>query len=119
MVGSPPRPLKQTEHPRDRVVGVMFDRPASAQIWSIWFGCVRPWGATTVLNWGPLVFFRAVVFFLCVYMARINYLIQTIFSQLLFYLNDVGLARSITTTFTILLPLGGIVGERRYMEWDH
>lgn len=75
---------------RDRIVGVMFDRPAGDQIASAWF-C-------------------AIAFFLCIYMARINYYIQTVFQQLLFYLGDYGLARTITRTFTVLLPLGGIAG---------
>ncbi|KAG8847829.1 hypothetical protein FRB96_001417 [Tulasnella sp. 330] len=75
---------------RDLVIGVMFDRTPKEQITSTWF--------------------FAIVFFLCIFMCRINYLIQTVFSQLLFFLHDVGLARSITTTFTVLLPLGGIVG---------
>lgn len=44
-------------------------------------------------------------------MARINYYIQTVFQQLLFYLEDYGLARAITRTFTVLLPLGGIAGK--------
>lgn len=75
---------------RDRIVGVMFDRTAGDQIASAWF-CT-------------------IAFFLCIYMARINYYIQTVFQQLLFYLEDYGLARAITRTFTVLLPLGGIAG---------
>lgn len=55
--------------------------------------------------------FSAIAFFLCIYMARINYYIQTVFQQLLFYLGDYGLARAITRTFTVLLPLGGIAGK--------
>ncbi|KAG8987757.1 hypothetical protein FRB93_004419 [Tulasnella sp. JGI-2019a] len=75
---------------RDRVIGVMFRRTLREQVTSSWF--------------------FAIVFFLCIFMCRINYLIQTVFSQLLFFLHDVELARSITTAFTVLLPLGGIVG---------
>ncbi|KAG9031644.1 hypothetical protein FRB95_002453 [Tulasnella sp. JGI-2019a] len=75
---------------RDRVIGVMFRRTLREQVTSSWF--------------------FAIVFFLCIFMCRINYLIQTVFSQLLFFLYDVELARSITTAFTVLLPLGGIVG---------
>lgn len=54
--------------------------------------------------------YSAIVFFICIYMCRINYLIQTVFAQLLFFLEDDELARTITTAFTVLLPLGGIIG---------
>ncbi|KAG8930639.1 hypothetical protein FRC02_003966 [Tulasnella sp. 418] len=85
---------------RDRVVGVMFGKSAAEQIRSMWFG--------------------AIVIFLCVYMSRINYYIQTVFSQLYFYLHDIELARSVTMTFTVLLPLGGLVGVP-FVGWllDH
>ncbi|KAF8338999.1 major facilitator superfamily domain-containing protein [Cantharellus anzutake] len=44
------------------------------------------------------------------YWTRINYFIQTVFQQMLFYLKDHALAESVATSFTVLLPLGGVVG---------
>ncbi|KAF8338998.1 major facilitator superfamily domain-containing protein [Cantharellus anzutake] len=44
------------------------------------------------------------------YWTRINYFIQTVFQQMLFYLKDHTLAQSVATSFTVLLPLGGVVG---------
>lgn len=44
-------------------------------------------------------------------MCRINYEIQTITSQLVFYLKNAELADKVATAFTVLLPLGGVVGE--------
>lgn len=44
-------------------------------------------------------------------MCRINYEIQTITSQLVFYLKDFELADKVATIFTVLLPIGGVVGK--------
>jgi len=55
-------------------------------------------------------YYWAIVFLLCVYMTRINYFIQTVFQQMAFYLEDPVLADEIATSFTVLLPLGGVIG---------
>lgn len=41
---------------------------------------------------------------------RINFFIQTVASQMLWYLNDHDDAIRLATTFTVLLPLGGAIG---------
>lgn len=74
----------------DRIIGVMFGKSAKEQIFSSW------WMLITV--------------FLCVYMTRINFFIQTVASQMLFYLQQHDDAIRLATTFTILLPLGGAIG---------
>lgn len=42
-------------------------------------------------------------------MLRTNYLIATIYDQILFYTSSESLADRLTQAFTLLLPLGGIV----------
>ncbi|KAG9054845.1 hypothetical protein FS842_003964 [Serendipita sp. 407] len=74
----------------DRILGVMFGKTAWQQIRSSW------WILITI--------------FLCVYMTRINFFIQTVASQMLWYLQEHDDAIRLATTFTILLPLGGAIG---------
>jgi len=74
----------------DRIVGVMFGKTASQQIFSLW------WLFITI--------------FLCVYMTRINFFIQTVASQMIWYLDDHQDAIRLVTTFTVLLPLAGAIG---------
>lgn len=44
-------------------------------------------------------------------MARINFYILSVFAQIEYFTGSLETARLITTTFTILLPLGGIAGQ--------
>ncbi|PVF96317.1 hypothetical protein CPB86DRAFT_775822 [Serendipita vermifera] len=66
----------------------MFGKPVSEQIFSLW------WLYITI--------------FLCVYM--INFFIQTVTSQMIWYLRQRQDAIRLGTTFTVLLPLGGVIG---------
>lgn len=74
----------------DRIVGMMFGKSATEQILSGW------WILITI--------------FLCVYMTRINFFIQTVASQMLWYLEQRDDAIRLVTTFTVLLPLAGAIG---------
>jgi len=75
---------------KDEFIGVVCKRSTVGQILSRHF-------------WLLLLFFS-------VYADRVNWLIQTISEQLVFYLHDPSLASRTVTKFTILLPLGGIIG---------
>ncbi|KAG9101830.1 hypothetical protein FS749_002724 [Ceratobasidium sp. UAMH 11750] len=75
---------------KDAFIGVVSNRSATEQILSRHF-------------WVLLLFFS-------VYADRINWLIQTISEQLSFYLRDPTLTSNTVTKFTLLLPIGGIVG---------
>ncbi|KAG8694531.1 hypothetical protein FRC09_009784 [Ceratobasidium sp. 395] len=85
---SPPRPQDATR--KDNFIGVLSHRSVVGQILSHHF-------------WVLLIFFS-------IYADRINWLIQTVSEQLLFYLHDPALANETVTKFTLLLPLGGIIG---------
>ncbi|KAF8607567.1 hypothetical protein BDV93DRAFT_519600 [Ceratobasidium sp. AG-I] len=74
----------------DGFVGVMFGKSLLLQIFSRHFGLL-------------LLFFT-------IYADRVNWMIQTISEQLTFYLHEPSLVAKTLTKFTILLPLGGIVG---------
>jgi len=82
--------LVEIESNGDRIVGVMFGKTASQQIFSLW------WLLITV--------------FLCVYMTRINFFIQTVASQMIWYLDNHEDAIGLVTIFTVLLPLAGAIG---------
>ncbi|KAF8314726.1 MFS general substrate transporter [Clavulina sp. PMI_390] len=82
--------LDAPAHFDDPLMGAMADAPLRKQLTSSYF--------------------LLIVFFLCTYMGRINYEIQTVTSQLLYYLEDRDMANTIATAFTILLPVGGVVG---------
>ncbi|KAF9520736.1 hypothetical protein BS47DRAFT_401609 [Hydnum rufescens UP504] len=60
-----------------------------------------------------LISCRLIVLFLCIHMCRINYYIQTVSQQLIFYLQDQNLAETVSTAFTILLPTAGSSVRRR------
>ncbi|QRV72651.1 major facilitator superfamily transporter [Ceratobasidium sp. AG-Ba] len=81
---------RQDIRPKDGFIGIVSSRSAIGQILSRHF-------------WILLLFFS-------IYADRINWLIQTISEQLLFYLQDPRLVNKALTIFTLLLPLGGIVG---------
>ncbi|KAG8812660.1 hypothetical protein FRC17_001912, partial [Serendipita sp. 399] len=85
-----PETAVEPEDDGDRILGVMFGKSAREQIRSSW------WIFITI--------------FLCVYMTRINFFIQTVASQMLWYLEEHDDAIRLATTFTILLPLGGAIG---------
>ncbi|CAE6465358.1 unnamed protein product [Rhizoctonia solani] len=50
------------------------------------------------------------LFFFSIYADRVNWGIQTISEQLLFYLGDLKVASRTASLFSVLLPIGGIVG---------
>ncbi|KAL7409530.1 major facilitator superfamily domain-containing protein [Mrakia frigida] len=74
----------------DRLMGKMVGESVKRQVGSSWFVLV--------------------LIFLVVHMTRINWLIQTSFAQFLYFTGSEALASRITTAFTVLLPLGGILG---------
>lgn len=82
--------LIETHGTKDTLVGTLFGRSASQQVASIWF--------------------LVLTAFVCTHMARINFYILSCAAQLEFYTGDAKLAETLTTLFTILLPLGGLVG---------
>ncbi|CAE6394696.1 unnamed protein product [Rhizoctonia solani] len=77
-------------HPKDTFVDIMSGRPFLVQLLSRHFGLL--------------------LFFFSVYADRINWEIQTISEQLAFYLTDPNSALRMTNLFSVLLPVGGIVG---------
>jgi len=85
----PIAPEAVTAETGDRIVGVLFGKTPSQQILSSWW--------------------ILICIFLCVYMTRINFFIQTVASQMLWYIDDHDDAIRLATTFTVLLPLGGAI----------
>ncbi|KAL1409089.1 hypothetical protein Q8F55_005913 [Vanrija albida] len=81
--------LEQGCEMRDPVVGVLFGQSAVSQVYSSWFWIME--------------------FMVAVHMTRINWYLATVQSQLTYYTKNPGLASTLTDTFTILLPLAGIV----------
>ncbi|KAL5636684.1 hypothetical protein ACGC1H_000594 [Rhizoctonia solani] len=81
---------EETMPPNDLFVGAMFGSSLLVQLFSRHFGLL--------------------LFFFSVYADRINWEIQTISEQLLFYLGDPKAALQTASLFSILLPIGGIVG---------
>lgn len=82
--------LKEKMQEKDPVAGMLFGKTAKEQIGTSWFWLIA--------------------FFLCIHMCRINFYIETANEQLYYYTRDAGLADTLTTAFTLLLPLGGIAG---------
>ncbi|KDN51269.1 hypothetical protein RSAG8_00898, partial [Rhizoctonia solani AG-8 WAC10335] len=80
----------ETMPPQDLFVGAMFGRSLLEQLFSRHFGLL-------------LLFFS-------VYADRVNWEIQTISEQLMFYLGDPKVALRTASLFSVLLPIGGIVG---------
>lgn len=80
----------QTATGKDQLTGTMFDRSAKDQILSIWFAVLTA--------------------FVTVHMLRINWYIMTVRAQVAFFTSDPALAESLTTVFTLALPLGGALG---------
>ncbi|KDE03512.1 hypothetical protein MVLG_06024 [Microbotryum lychnidis-dioicae p1A1 Lamole] len=59
-----------------------------------------------IMSW----WFVCLTVFVCIHMARINFYIQSVASQLLYYLQSPSLTLSLSKTFTLLLPLVGFLG---------
>ncbi|SCZ91468.1 BZ3500_MvSof-1268-A1-R1_Chr1-2g01429 [Microbotryum saponariae] len=59
-----------------------------------------------IMSW----WFVCLTLFVCIHMARINFYIQSVTSQLLYYLQSPSLTLSLSKTFTLLLPLVGFLG---------
>ncbi|CAE6481715.1 unnamed protein product [Rhizoctonia solani] len=76
--------------PKDSFVGAMVGRSLLEQLFSRHFGLL-------------LLFFS-------VYTDRVNWEIQTISEQLVFYLGDLKMTLRTAGLFSILLPIGGIIG---------
>lgn len=74
----------------DAVVGVMYGKGVKEQASSSWFWLIAV--------------------YLFVQMIRINWYLATVQSQLEFYTGNTELADTLTKAFTVLLPLGGIIG---------
>jgi len=75
---------------KDQLTGTMFDRSAKDQISSLWFVVLTA--------------------FVTVHMLRINWYIMTVRTQVEYFTGDAALAETLTTLFTVVLPLGGVVG---------
>ncbi|KAJ1308923.1 hypothetical protein OPQ81_004608 [Rhizoctonia solani] len=76
--------------PKDPFIGVMSSRSFIEQLFSRHFGLL--------------------LFFFSIHTDRINWEIQTIPEQLVFYLGDSGVTSRTTSFFSVLLPIGGIIG---------
>ncbi|KAF8760334.1 transporter [Rhizoctonia solani] len=88
--GEPSSEQPRHPDPKDTFVGIMSGRPFIVQLFSRHFGLL-------------LLFFS-------VYADRVNWEIQTISEQFLFYLANPNDALRMSSLFSILLPLGGIIG---------
>ncbi|KAF8709564.1 transporter, partial [Rhizoctonia solani] len=88
--GEPSSEQPRHPDPKDTFVGIMSGRPFIVQLFSRHFGLL-------------LLFFS-------VYADRVNWEIQTISEQFLFYLANPNDAPRMSSLFSILLPLGGIIG---------
>ncbi|EJD54139.1 hypothetical protein AURDEDRAFT_141988, partial [Auricularia subglabra TFB-10046 SS5] len=84
----PPSAAKEVKHAHDPVQGTMVGVRLRQQLMSRWF--------------------ITVTVFLCIHAARINYYIQTVHSQLQWYLVPSS-AQRLADSFAILLPLGGVI----------
>ncbi|KAG8752795.1 hypothetical protein FRC11_008024, partial [Ceratobasidium sp. 423] len=98
----------ETTAPKDLFVGVMSGRSLLEQLFSRHFGQV----ATSRLSsrTDSVCYTRLLLFFFSVYADRVNWGIQTISEQLLFYLGDLKVASRTANLFSVLLPIGGIIG---------
>ncbi|CAE6470057.1 unnamed protein product [Rhizoctonia solani] len=83
-------PSREVTPPKDLFIGIMSRRSLLEQLFSRHFGFL--------------------LFFFSVYADRINWEIQTISEQSLFYLEDPRAALRMASLFSILLPIGGIIG---------
>ncbi|KAM0748570.1 hypothetical protein T439DRAFT_327827 [Meredithblackwellia eburnea MCA 4105] len=81
---------KEGEETEDAMTGLLFKQSASNQLKSKWFFLLT--------------------FFVCIQMTRINFYLMSVDSQLERFTGNTVLAEKLTTAFTILLPVGGVVG---------